>query len=55
VCICLTADKYTFMVPYEMLEIARCIMNSVRVSSDVGIGLILIILHKFKHLLWPAV
>ena len=36
ICICLTADKYTFIVPCEMLEEARCDMNKVWVHSDVG-------------------
>ena len=34
----LTADRYTFMVPCEILEEARCDMNKVRVPSDAGIG-----------------
>ena len=53
-CMCLTADRYTFMVPCEMLEVARCVMNRVKVHSDVGIGLILAILQKFTYLVLPA-
>jgi len=50
----LFAEPVTFMVPYEMLEVARCVTNSVRTHSDVGIGLILIVLQKFRYLLRPA-
>ena len=53
-CICLTADKYTFIVPCEMFEEARYDMNKVRVHSDVGIGTIPAILQNLTYHRRPA-
>jgi len=38
---CLTADKYTLMVPWETLDAAKWAVNSIRAHSEVWIGLIL--------------
>ena len=53
-CMGLTADRYIFMVPCEILEEARCDMNKVRVPSDVGNGWHLEILQKSTYCLCPA-
>ena len=42
------------MAPCEILGVAKCVTNSVKVPLDVRIGIILVILQKFRYLLQPA-
>ena len=42
------------MVAWEMLEVARCVMNNINVYLVVGIAGTLADLQKFVYLPWPA-
>ena len=47
---------YTLIVVWAILEVARCIVNSIRVCSEAGIGeAALIVRQKAENLCWPAV
>jgi len=48
------ADKYTFMLPCDMLLAANEVANSSRVSSDAGIGVSCMSVQKVVNFFHPA-
>lgn len=53
-CMCLTADRCTLIVVYEMLRVARWEKDNIKVVSVAGKLGTFIPLQKVVNLIWPA-
>ena len=53
-CICCTAYKYTFILECDIFQVAKWVVNRIKVASEAILGVTIVVLQKDVNLRWPA-